>query len=134
MHIPEALYQDTKELPVPRSALVVPAAVFPLLVVLLPLVTSGAILDLHWGWWVGGMCIALGWSVAAGFIARSPKPWASTRRMLGWLALWCIEPFAALPLFGTFATLGGMGLAALMYTCAALGFGYWIFRHYRGKR
>lgn len=40
VHIPEALYQDTKTLEQPRSALVVPAAVYPLLVVLLPFATA----------------------------------------------------------------------------------------------
>lgn len=111
-----------------------PAAVFPLLVVLLPLVTSGAIFDLHWGWWVGGAAAALGWAVAAGFLAKSPTPWASTRRLLGWAVLWCLEPFVVLPMYAPFGMVGGTGLAALAYTGAALGFGYWLLRRYRAKR
>jgi hypothetical protein len=134
VHIPEALYQDTKDLERPRSALVVPAAIFPLLVVVLPFVTMGAIFDLHWGWWLGGLGMALGWAVAAGFIARSPKPWMSLVRLLGWALLWCVEPFVALGLLGPITKVTHIAVGATIYLGGALAFGYWIFRHYRGKR
>ncbi|WP_434440297.1 hypothetical protein [Lentzea sp. E54] len=136
MQIPAALYQDTKELPVPRGALVLPAAIFPLLVVVLPLVTMGAVFDLHWGWWAAGFGAALAWSVAAGFLARSPRPWLSLARLLGWALLWCVEPFAVVFTLGPIAAAGGTAawIAGGLYISGALGLGYWIFRHYRGKR
>ncbi len=64
VHIPEALYQDTEELERPRRMLVVPAAIYPLLVVVLPIVTLGELFDLHRGWWAGGFGVALAWAVA----------------------------------------------------------------------
>jgi hypothetical protein len=136
VHIPEALYQDTKELPEPRSALVLPSAIFPLLVVVLPFVTLGAVFDLHWGWWLGGFGVALGWAVAAGFVARSPKPWMSLVRLLGWTLLWCVEPFVVLFALGPIATIGegAAWVAGVLYVGGAPALGYWIFRHYRGKR
>jgi hypothetical protein len=134
VHIPEALYQDTKELERPRSALVTPAAAYPLLVFLLPIVTVITGLTLRWGWWVSGLVLAVGWAIAAGFIARSPKPWASLRRMLGWIGLWCVEPFVVTILLGPVVVVGGWGLGLLIYACAALAFGYWIFLRYRAKR
>lgn len=134
VHLPEALYQDTKDLPAPRSALVLPAALFPLLVVVLPFVTMGAIFELHWGWWVGGLGVALGWAVAAGVIARSPKPGMSAIRLLGWALLWCLEPLVVLPLLGPIAAATHVSVVAVVYVGGALAFGYWIFRHYRGKR
>jgi hypothetical protein len=132
VYIPETLYRDTKELEKPRSALVMPAAAFPLLVFLLPLLTLGASLKLHWGWWLGGFGIALGWAAAVGFIARSPKPWASLRRMLVWTALWCVEPFTLLPLV-PIIMVGGIGAVALVYAVVALAFGYGIFKFLRAK-
>lgn len=134
MHIPEALYQDTKELERPRSALVLPAAIYPLLVVVLPFVTMGAIFDLHWGWWAGGFVVALVWALAAGAISRSPKPFMSAVRLLGWALLWCVEPFVALALLGPIAKVTHVAVVAVIYLGGALAFGYWIFRHYRRKR
>ena len=134
VHIPEALYQDTKELEKPRQALVLPAAVFPLLVFLLPIVTSGAAFDLHWGWWVCGLVIAAGWAVAVGFIARSPKPWASLRRLIGWIALWPVEMCLVLPVLAPAGMVGGIGAAALLYTVLTLGAGYGFFKYFRSKR
>lgn len=134
MHIPEALYQDTKELPRPRSGLVLPAAIFPALVVLLPFVTMGAVFELHWGWWLGGFAVALGWAVAAGFIAKSPKPWMSAVRLLGWGLLWCVEPFVVLFLLGPIAAATHIAVVVTIYIGSAFVFGYWLSRHYRGKR
>jgi hypothetical protein len=82
VHIPQALYQGTKQLERPRGALVLPAAIYPLLVVVLPFVTMGGIFDLRWGWWVGGFVVALVLALVAGTIARSPKPWMSAVRLL----------------------------------------------------
>ncbi len=134
VHIPEALYQDTKELERPRSAIVLPAAAYPLLVVVLPFVTLGGIFDLHWGWWVGGYVIALLWALAVGFLSRSPKPFMSAVRLLGWTLLWCVEPFVALAVLGPIGAATHVAVAATVYVGSALAFGYWIFRHYRGKR
>jgi len=135
VHIPAALYQDTKDLPEPgtRSAIVLPAAIFPLLVVVLPFATAGAVFDLHWGWWVGGLGTALAWAVAAGFLARSPKPWASVVRLLGWILLWCLEPFVALPLVAVLSAGTHVTVGAVIYVGGALAFGYWLFRNYRRK-
>lgn len=134
MHIPAALHRDTKDLPEPRSLIVLPAAIFPLLVVVLPFATMGAIFELHWGWWAGGFAAALGWAVTAGFLARSPKPGMSALRLLGWALLWCIEPFIVLPLLGPIATGTHVAVAAVIYLGGALAFGYWLFRHYWRKR
>jgi type IV secretory pathway VirB2 component (pilin) len=134
VQIPEALYQDTKELATPRSALVLPAAIFPLLVVVLPFVTMGAALDVHWGWWVGGFVVALGWAVASGFIARSPKPWASVVRLLGWALLWCIEPFVVMAVLGPIAAVTHVAVVSVIYIGGALAFGYWLWRRYRSKK
>lgn len=136
VHIPAALYQDTKDLPEPgtRSAIVLPAALFPLLVVVLPFATMGAVFDLHWGWWAGAFGAALAWAVAAGFLARSPKPWMSLKRLLCWALLWCVEPFIALPLLGPIAAGTHVAVGAVLYVGGALAFGYWLFRHYRSKR
>lgn len=136
MHIPEALYQDTKELPQPRSALVLPAALFPLLVVVLPFVTLGAVFELHWGWWAAAAIAALSWSIAAGFVAKSPKPWRSFGRLLGWMALWCLEPFAVLFVLGPIAATHEVVavVVGVLYVLGALACGYGIFRHYRSKR
>ena len=134
VHIPAALYEDTKELEKPRIAIVLPAALFPLLVVVLPFATAGAVFDLHWGWWAGGVGVALAWAVAAGFLARSPKPWTSSVRLLGWMLLWCVEPFIALPLLGPIAAGTHVAVGAVLYVAAALGFGCWLFRRYRSKR
>jgi hypothetical protein len=134
VHIPAALHQDTKELERPRSLIVLPAAIFPLLVVVLPFATSGDIFELHWGWWAGGFGAALVWAVAAGFLARSPKPWRSVLRLLGWALLWCIEPFIVLPLLGPIAAGTHVAVAAVIYLGGALALGYWLFRHHWRKR
>ncbi|GHH51650.1 hypothetical protein [Lentzea cavernae] len=133
MHIPAALHEDTKALPRPRSALILPSAILPLLVLTLPFATMGAVFDLHWGWWAGTGAAALAWAVAAGFLARSPKPWMSLVRLLGWMLLWCVEPFIALPLLAV-AGEGGEEVAAIagvLYLGGALWFGIWLFRRYR---
>ncbi|MEV6712075.1 hypothetical protein AB0M48_08520 [Lentzea sp. NPDC051208] len=136
MQIPAALYEETKELPRPRSLLVLPAAIFPLLVVVLPFATMGAVFDVHWGWWLGGFAAALAWATASGFIARSPNPVGSVVRLLGWIVLWCLEPFVVLFALAPVAVVGeGVAwLLGILYFGGALAFGYWIFRHYRGKR
>ncbi|NGY57508.1 hypothetical protein G7043_01030 [Lentzea sp. NEAU-D13] len=136
MHIPMALREETKELPRPRSVLVLPAAIFPLLVVVLPFVTMGAVFDIHWAWWLGGFGAALAWAVAAGFIARSPNPVGSVVRLLVWAALWCVEPFVVLFVLGPIASVGeGVAwVAGGLYVGAALTLGYWIFRRYRGEK
>jgi hypothetical protein len=136
VQIPAALYEETKELPRPRSLLVLPAAIFPLLVVVLPFATMGAVFDLHWGWWLGGFAAALAWAVAAGFIARSPNPAGSVVRLLGWAVLWCLEPFAVLFTLGPIASIdeGAAAVAGVLYLGGALALGYWILRRYRGKR
>ncbi|MGW6446150.1 hypothetical protein [Lentzea sp. NPDC055074] len=135
MHIPAALHRDTKDLPEPRGALVLPSAIFPLLVVVLPFVTMGAVFDLHWGWWAGALGAALAWAVASGFIARSPKPWTSLVRLLGWMVLWCLEPFAVLFVLGPIATIGegAVWVVGTLYVGGALALGYWIFRHHRRR-
>ncbi|MEU0878908.1 hypothetical protein ABZ345_09945 [Lentzea sp. NPDC005914] len=134
VHIPEALYQDTKELPRPRSALVLPAALYPLLVVVLPFLTMGAVFDLHWGWWAGGFGLALAWALAVGVISKSPKPFASARRLLGWGLLWCLEPIVVLAVLGPIAGISYLTYVALgAYLLGALGLGYWLWKHYRGK-
>ncbi|SDG32321.1 hypothetical protein SAMN05216553_107124 [Lentzea fradiae] len=139
MQIPAALHQDTKDLPRRRSLLVLPSALLPLLVFASPFIVGATSADPHWGWWLGGIVAALGWAVASGFLARSPKPWASLARLLGWIALWCLEPFVALPLVALLAGTSGLGDAAIwvgvgLYLCGALGFGYALFHHYRAKR
>ncbi|MFD5824691.1 hypothetical protein [Lentzea sp. NPDC060358] len=136
MQIPVALRRDTAELPKPRGALVLPAAIFPLLVLVSPFVADGAVLDLHRGWWAGAAAAALGWAVASGFLARSPKPWASVVRLLGWVLLWCVEPFVALPLLGGIAQLGDVAAVtgAVLYLGGALALGFWIFRRNRARR
>lgn len=136
VQIPAALYQETKDLPRPRSLLVLPAAIFPLLVVVLPFATMGAVFDLHWGWWLGGFAAALAWAVAAGFIARSPNPVGSVVRLLGWAVLWCLEPFVVLLTLGPIASADEWAavVAGVLYLGGALALGYWIFRRYRGKR
>ncbi|MFI6101537.1 hypothetical protein ACIA8G_38835 [Lentzea sp. NPDC051213] len=136
MHIPAALYEDTKELEKPRSLLVLPAAIYPLLVIVLPIVTWGAIFDLHWAWWVGGFVLALVWALAAGSISTSPKPFGSARRLLGWALLWCLEPFVVLFMLGPIASVDVIAawVVGVLYVGGALGLGYWIFRHYRRKR
>ncbi len=134
VHIPAALHQDTKELPKPRRALVLPAAIFPLLVLVSPLVTDGEILGLHWGWWAGGVLAAFAWAVASGFIARSPKPWRSVVRLLGWVLLWCAEPFVVLPVLGFIAEVTHIGLALVLYAAGVLAFGWWILKRYRAKQ
>ncbi len=134
MQIPAALYQDTQQLERPRSALVLPAAIFPLLIVVLPFLTMGAIFDLHWGWWVGGFVAALGWAVAAGFLARSPKPGASVLRLLGWCLLWCLEPFVVLPIGGVVAHTTHWVIALVPYLSASVALGAWLYLHYRSKR
>ena len=111
-----------------------PAAVYPLLVVVLPIVTLGEVFDLHWGWWAGGFGAALAWAVAAGFLARSPKPWASAVRLSGWALLWCVEPFVVFVLLGPIAEFTHISVVAVAYVAGALAFGYLIFRRYRGKR
>ncbi|MFD4675390.1 hypothetical protein ACFWNN_37070 [Lentzea sp. NPDC058450] len=135
MQIPAALREDTKHLPQPRSLLVLPSAIFPLLIVVLPFVTMGAVFDLHWGWWVAAATAALSWSVAAGFIARSPKPWRSFGRLLGWTVLWCVEPFAVLLVLGPIAATHEIAavVVGVLYVLSALLCGYGIFRHYRSK-
>ncbi|MGI5505502.1 hypothetical protein [Lentzea sp. CA-135723] len=135
VHIPAALHEDTKELPRPRSLLVLPAAIFPLLVVVLPFITAGVAFELHWGWWVGAAAAALSWSVAAGFIARSPKPWSSLGRLIGWIAVWCLEPFAVLFVLGPLAAVHEIVAATvgMLYLLGALACGYCIYRHYRSK-
>ncbi|GGU37263.1 hypothetical protein [Lentzea flava] len=134
MHIPEALYQDTKHLEKPSRALVLPAALYPLLVVALPVVTWGAIFDLHWGWWAGGFALALVWALAAGSISKSPKPFGSARRLLGWAVLWCLEPFIVLTMLGPIASYVHIWVALVIYGAAALALGYSLWKHYRGKR
>ncbi|GGM78008.1 hypothetical protein GCM10011609_12240 [Lentzea pudingi] len=136
MHIPAALRQDTEDLPEPRGALVLPSAIFPLLVLVLPFVTMGAVFDLHWGWWAGALGAALAWAVASGFIARSPKPWMSLVRLLGWMLLWCVEPVFVLFVLGPFAGLGVVAavVVGVLYVGGALWFGHRLFRHYRSKR
>jgi hypothetical protein len=134
VHIPAALYEDTKELERPRSLLVLPAAIYPLLVVVLPFLTMGAIFDLHWGWWVGGFVVAVVWALAAGSISRSPKPFMSAVRLLGWALLWCLEPFVVLLTLGPLAQVTHVAIIGTIYVGGALAFGYWIFRHYRRKR
>lgn len=134
VHIPAALYEDTKELERPRSLLVLPAAIYPLLIVVLPFVTMGEIFDLHWGWWAGGFVVALVWALAAGSISKSPKPFMSAVRLLGWALLWCVEPFVVLLTLGPIATATHVAVVATIYVGGALAFGYWLFRHYRGKR
>ena len=136
MHIPAALHQETKELPQRRSLIVLPAAIFPLLVVVLPFATSGDIFELHWGWWLGAFAAALAWATASGFIARSPNPVGSVVRLLGWAALWIVEPFVVLFTLGPIASLGegAAWVAGVLYIGGALALGYWIFRHYRRKR
>lgn len=136
MQIPAALYEETKELPRPRSLLVLPAAIFPLLVLVLPFATVGAVFDLHWGWWLGALGVALAWAVIAGFVARSPKPWMSLVRLLGWAVLWCLEPFVVLFALAPVAAVGDgiVWVLGPLYLGGALGLGYWIFRRYRAKR
>lgn len=136
MHIPAALRQDTEELSAPRSALVLPSALFPLLVLVLPLVTAGAVFDLHWGWWAGAFGAALAWAAASGFVARSPKPWMSLARLLGWMLLWCVEPIFVVLGLGPIAGLDPVAavVVGVLYVGGALWFGHWIFRRYRGKR
>ncbi|SEQ53899.1 hypothetical protein SAMN05216188_103377 [Lentzea xinjiangensis] len=134
MHIPEALYRDTQELPVPRSALVLPSAIFPLLVLVLPFLTMGQVFGLHWGWWAGGFALALGWAVVAGFLARSPKPWRSAVRLLGWAVLWCAEPFVVLLPLGVVAEYTHISVVAVVYLGGAVAFGCWLFRRHRGER
>lgn len=134
VHIPAALHQDTKELERPRSLLVLPAAIFPLLVVVLPFATNGAIFDLHWAWWAGSFAAALVWALAAGALSRSPKPFMSAARLLGWALLWCLEPFVALALLGPIGQATHVSVAATLYVGGALAFGYWLFRHYWRKR
>ncbi|MEV6241830.1 hypothetical protein [Lentzea sp. NPDC051838] len=135
VHIPEALYQDTKDLPRPRSALVLPAALFPLLVLVLPFATLGAVFELHWGWWVGAFAAALVWALAAGSISKSPKPFGSARRLLGWALLWIIEPIIVFPTLGRIASIGNTTavVVGVLYIGGALAFGYWLFRRYRSK-
>ncbi|SDL74899.1 hypothetical protein SAMN04488074_11363 [Lentzea albidocapillata subsp. violacea] len=135
MHIPAALYEETKELPRPRSLLVLPAAIFPLLVVVLPFATMGAIFEVHWGWWLGGFAAALAWATASGFIARSPNPVGSVVRLLGWAVLWCLEPLLLLMLLAPVASVPAAAIViGVMYLCGALLFGYWLFLRYRAKR
>lgn len=134
VHIPAALHQDTKELERPRSLLVLPAAVYPLLVVVLPFATNGAVFDLHWAWWAGSFAAALVWALAAGAISQSPKPFKSAVRLLGWALLWCLEPFIALGLMGPLGRATHVSVAATLYVGGALAFGYWLFRHYWRKR
>jgi hypothetical protein len=134
VHIPEALYQDTKELERPRSALVLPAALYPLLVIVLPFVTMGGIFDLHWGWWVGGFGVALVWALAVGAISKSPKPFASALRLLGWGLLWCLEITVVLLMLGPLAVATHWAVALGVYVFGALAFGYKLWKHYRDKR
>ncbi|GLY49348.1 hypothetical protein [Lentzea sp. NBRC 102530] len=136
MHIPAALHRDTAELPRPRSLLVLPAAVFPLLVVVLPFVTMGAVFDLHRGWWGAAAVAALSWSVVAGYVAKSPKPLHSFGRLLGWIALWCLEPFAVLLVLGPVAATHEVTavVVGVLYVLGALACGHLLFRHYRSKR
>ncbi|WP_330273249.1 hypothetical protein OG205_41530 [Lentzea sp. NBC_00516] len=137
MQIPAALYEETKELPRPRSLLVLPAAIFPLLVVVLPFAAMGADFDIPWGWWLGGGFVAaLAWATAAGFIAKSPNPVGSVVRLLGWVALWCLEPFVVLFTLGPIASVdeGAAAVAGVLYLGGALGLGCWIFQRYRRKR
>ncbi|SDO06497.1 hypothetical protein [Lentzea jiangxiensis] len=136
MHIPVALHRDTRDLERPRGALVLPAAVFPLLVIVLPFATTGAIFGLPWGWWLGGFGVALAWAVASGFVARSPKPWMSLLRLLGWSLLWCVEPFVVLVVLGPVAQAGEAGawIGGALYIGGASAFGYWLFRHHRVPR
>ncbi|MFD9699538.1 hypothetical protein [Lentzea sp. NPDC059081] len=135
VQIPAALHRDTKDLPGPRGALVLPSAIFPLLVLVSPFVTHGAVFDLHWGWWAGAVGAVLGWAVAAGFLARSPKPWTSAVRLLGWASLFCVEPFVAVPLLGGISQLGDVAAASgfVLYLGGALTLGIWIFRRNRAK-
>ncbi|KOV84299.1 hypothetical protein ADL03_17100 [Nocardia sp. NRRL S-836] len=93
----------------------------------------GESLDLHWAWWVGGFGVALAWAVASGFLARSPKPWASAVRLFGWALLWCAEPFVAVPLLGVVAAATNVAVASILYVAGALGFGYHLLRRYRRK-
>lgn len=136
VHIPVALRRDTQDLPEPRGALVLPSAIFPLLVLVLPFVTMGAVFDLHWGWWAGALSAALGWAVASGFIARSPKPWMSLVRLLGWMVLWCVEPIFVVLGLGPIAGLDPVVavVVGVLYVGGALWFGHWIFRYHRSKR
>jgi len=134
VHLPEALYQDTRELERPRSALVLPAALYPLLLVVLPFVTMGAIFDLHWGWWAGGFLAALAWAVATGFIARSPKPFMSAVRLFGWAVLWCLEPFVVYFTLGPVAAYTHLAVALVIYGAATLAAGYSVWKHYRRRR
>lgn len=136
VHIPVALHRDTRDLERPRGALVLPAAVFPLLVIVLPFATTGAIFGLPWGWWLGGFGVALAWAVASGFVARSPKPWMSLLRLLGWSLLWCVEPFVVLVVLGPVAQAGEAGawIGGALYIGGASAFGYWLFRHHRVPR
>ncbi|SER13652.1 hypothetical protein [Lentzea albida] len=136
MHIPAALHRETQDLPQPRSLLVLPAAIFPLLVVVLPFATMGAVFDLHWGWWLGGFAAALAWATASGFLARSPNPVGSVVRLLGWSALWFLEPFVVLFTLGPIASVdeGVAAVVGVLYLGGALALGYRIFRRYRGKR
>ncbi|MET8757004.1 hypothetical protein [Lentzea sp. NPDC004782] len=133
VHIPEALYQDTKELERPRSALVLPAALYPLLVLVLPFVTMGAIFDVHWGWWAGGFVVALAWALATGFIARSPKPFMSAVRLLGWSVLWCLEPFVVFFTLGPIATHTHLAVGLVIYGAAALAIAHAVFRRRRKR-
>ncbi|MGW4209814.1 hypothetical protein ACWEIJ_17635 [Lentzea sp. NPDC004789] len=134
MHIPAALHQDTEELERPRSALVLPAALYPLLLVVLPFVTMGAMFDVHWGWWAGGFAVALAWALASGFLAKSPKPFMSAVRLLGWAVLWCLEPFVVYFTLGPIAAYTHIAVALVIYGAATLAAGYAVFRHYRRKR
>lgn len=131
VQIPAALHRDTEELPRPRSALVLPAAILPLLVLVSPFVTDGEVIGLHWGWWVGGVVAAFGWAAAAGFLARSPKPWMSLVRLLGWALLWCVEPFVVLPVLGVIAEVTHVAVAVVLYLGGALALACWIFKRYR---
>jgi hypothetical protein len=136
VHIPAALYEDTKELERPRSLLVLPAALFPLLVLVSPFLTGGDIFELHWTWWLGGFLVALLWAIAADAIAKSPTPWKSALRLFGWGALWCLEPLGVLFLLGPLAAAHEITaiVVGVLYLVGALAFGFAIFRHYRRKR
>ncbi len=78
--------------------------------------------------------MALLWAVAAGFIAESPKPWASVLRLLGWALLWCVEPFVVLFVLGPIASATHLAVVAVPYLGGALAFGYYLFRHHRRKK
>ena len=67
-------------------------------------------------------------------IARSPKPWASLRRLIGWIALWPVEMCLVLPVLAPAGMVGGIGAAALLYTVLTLGAGYGFFKYFRSKR